>query len=370
MKSVNLWVRCSGGLVSFIQEMMQKNDAFWCRQGPRNDIVISSRVRIGRNADYIPFSDRMDERDLDTMDSILDRFRQEYGSGEKTKFMKIADLDLHKKRLLRERNIITSEMETSVKSRVIYEDENDFSILINDDDHFRIQVLRPGLQLYDCFNLADSIDDALNRVVKYAFSEKFGYLSGNPFDCGTGLKVSVIMHLPALVIQKQLNSYIGEIRDRGFLLNGTLGNAGRVIGGLYHVFNKKSSGLSESDILETAEYVINRLIKGEDLARDEFFSNSRKELEDSVWRSFGILKYARRLNYVEAIENLSRIRLGIILSVFKGMDIAEINDLMVKIQWSHLQEYFGIRFNSIVSSDEFRAVFLRRELKEGLEDDV
>ncbi len=356
--------------MSFIKEMLNKNDAFWCMQGPRNDIVISSRVRVGRNADHVPFPERMDDSCMTLIDSTISRFRQEYKSGEDTLLMRIDDLDLHEKRLLRERNIITSEMETSPLSRVILERKNDFSILVNDDDHFRIQVLRPGLQLYDCYNLADSVDDSLNRVVNYAFSERFGYLCANPSDSGTGLKVSVIMHLPALVMLKKLNYHINEIRDRGYLINGTLGNGGRVIGGLYHICNKKSSGLSESEILETADDVINRLIKNEDQARDEFFSNSKKELEDSVWRSYGILKYARRLNYVESIENLSRIRLGVILSIFKGMDLSEINDLMVRIQWSHLQEYFGIRFNSIVSSDEFRAIFLRRELREGMEADV
>jgi protein arginine kinase len=350
--------------------MLHKNDAFWCRQGPRNDIVISTRVRVGRNTNHVPFPDRMDDSFLRYVDSMIDRFRQEYGSGEDTFLMRIDDLDLHEKRLLRERNIITSEMETSSLSRVLIERENDFSILVNDEDHFRIQVLRPGLQLFECYNPADAVDDSLNRVVQYAFSERFGYLCANPSDSGTGLKVSVIMHLPALVMQKKLNSYINEIRDRGYLINGTLGNGGRVIGGLYHICNIQSSGISELEILETADDVINRLIKYEDQARDEFFSNSKKELEDSVWRSYGILKYARRLNYVESIENLSRIRLGVILSIFKGMDLSEINDLMVRIQWSHLQEYFGIRFNSIVTSDEFRAIFLRRELKEELEADV
>lgn len=349
---------------------MQKNDSFWCRQGPRNDIVISSRVRIGRNAEHVFFPDRMEEGDLEVIDSLVGRFRQNYRTGEDTLLMKIDNLELHEKRLLRERNIITSEMETSSKSRVLVELENDFSILVNEDDHFRIQVLRPGLQLHECWRLADSIDDSLNSVVSYAFSEKYGYLTGNPSECGTGLKVSVIMHLPGLVVQKQLNSYINEIRNRGFLITGTLGSGGRVIGGLYHICNKRSAGLSEEEILETADDVISRIIKNEDQARDEFFNNSRKELEDSVWRSYGILKFARRLNYVESIENLSRIRLGLIMSVFKGMDVEEINDLMVKIQWSHLQEYFGIRFNSIVSSDEYRAIFLRRELKEGLESHV
>lgn len=362
--------RSNGDVMSFIQEILHRNDAFWSKQGPRNDIVISSRVRIGRNADNIFFPDRMDEGDLDLVDSLVNRFRQNYSSGEDTLLMEIESLDLHEKRLLRERNIITSEMETSSKSRVLIELENDFAILINEDDHFRIQVLRPGLQLNECYRLADSIDDSLNIVVRYAFSEKYGYLTGSLSDCGTGLKVSVIMHLPALVMQKQLNGYINEIRNSGFLITGTLGNGGRVIGGLYHICNKRSAGISEDEILGSADNVINRLINYEDQARDEFFSNSRKELEDSVWRSFGILKYARRLNYVESIENLSKIRLGVIMSVFKGMDVEEINDLMVKIQWSHLQEYFGIRFNSIVSSDEFRAIFLRRELKEGLESHV
>ncbi len=346
-----------------LQEIINNRKSFWKQKGPRNDIVLSTRIRLGRNIGFIPFVESMNESDFDTIKGITKCFISQTQTGENTSCFNINELDLHEKRLLLEKNIITSEMENSDKSLVLINNVDDFTILVNDSDHFRIQVIRPGFQLYDTYKDADTIDDALNRVVKYAFSENYGYLTSDPANLGTGLKVSVILHLPVLTTQKRIGESIHYIRDNGFQISGTLGNTGRVTGGLYLVNNRKYLGMSEIDLIETADDIINRIIKLEDDARDEFFTVSRNELEDSVWRSLGILLYARRLNYVEAVEHLSRIRLGVVMSIIKNYNIDTINDLMVKIQWAHLQEHFGLRFKSIIDSDDYRAVFLRNELK-------
>jgi protein arginine kinase len=254
-------------------------------------------------------------------------------------------------------------MENSDKCLILINNTRDFTILINDTDHFRIQVIRSGFQIYDAYKDADDIDDSLNSVVQYAFSEDFGYLTPNPINVGTGLNVSVIMHLPILTALKRINEAVHFIREYGFQITGTLGNAARITGGLYLVRSKKFMGITEADVIDAADDVVNRIIKLEDDARDDFFAISKNELEDSSWRSLGILLYARRLNYVEAIEHLARIRIGIVMSVIKDYNLAAINDLMVKVQWAHLQEYFGIRFKSIIDSDDYRAMFLRTELK-------
>lgn len=346
-----------------LQEVINNRKSFWKQKGPRNDIVLSTRVRLGRNAGYVPFVDSMEDGDFDTIKGIVKSFISQTPAGENTCCFNINELDLHEKRLLLEKNIITSEMENSEKSLVLINNTDDFTILVNDSDHFRIQVIRPGFQLFDTYKDADSVDDALNSVVKYAFSDSYGYLAPDPVNLGTGLKVSVILHLPVLTLQKRIGESIHYIRDNGFHISGTLGNTGRVTGGLYLVNNRKYLGMTEVDLIETADDIINRIIKLEDDSRDEFFTVSRNELEDSVWRSLGILLYARRLNYVEAVEHLSRVRLGVVMSIIKNYNIVTINDLMVKIQWAHLQEYFGLRFKSIIDSDDYRAVFLRTELK-------
>jgi protein arginine kinase len=346
-----------------LREIVNNRKNFWEANGPKNDIVLSTRVRIGRNANFIPFHDSMNDRDFDLIKGIADSFISKTSLGENTICFDINKLDLHEKRLLLEKNIITNEMENSDKCLILINNTKDFTILINDTDHFRIQVIRSGFQLDDAYKSADDIDDSLNSVVNYAFSDDFGYLTPDPINVGTGLNVSVIMHLPILTALKRVNEAVHFLREDGLQISGTLGNAARITGGLYLVRSKKYIGISEADVIESADDVINRIIKLEDDARDDFFAISKNELEDSSWRSLGILLYARRLNYVEAIEHLSRIRLGIVMSVIKDYSLAAINDLMVKIQWAHLQEYFGIRFKSIIDSDDYRAMFLRTELK-------
>ena len=346
-----------------LQEIINNRESFWKQKGPRNDIVLSTRIRLGRNAGFIPYPESMDDSDFELVKGITESFISKTSHGVNTTCFNINELDLHEKRLLLEKNIITTEMETSDKCLVLINNMDDFTILVNDTDHFRIQVIRPGFQLFDTYKDADSVDDALNSVVKYAFSEKYGYLTPDPANVGTGLKISAILHLPVLTINKRLGESIHFIRENGFQITGTLGNTGRVTGGLYLVSSRRYLGITEIDLIETADDVINRIIKMEDDARDEFFNVSRNELEDSAWRSLGILLYARRLNYVEAVEHLSRIRLGVVMSVIKDYNIVTINDLMVKVQWAHLQEYFGLRFKSIINSDDYRALFLRTELK-------
>lgn len=351
-----------------LEEILNESNSFWRRKGPRNDIVLSSRIRLGRNVNSLPFPESMSDGEVEYLFSVADKYALKNPS--ENSCIKVNSLDLHYKRLLREKNIITSEMEGSEKSLVVVNSNREFTILINDSDHLRVQVIKPGFQIHDAFIIADAVDDELNVLVPYAFSEKYGYLSSNPANIGTGLKISVMMHLPVLTIQKRIADAVPPVKESGFQITGTLGSSGRIIGGLYVISNKKLLGLSEVDLIETADDIINRIIKLEDDSRDEFFTTSKNELEDTVWRSLGILLYARRLNYVEAVEHLSRVRLGVVMSVIKDYDLIHVNDLMVKVQWSHLQEYYGIRFRSIIDSDEFRATMVRTELKNSGELDV
>ncbi len=345
-----------------ITEILKSDINFWNGRGPRNDMVLSTRVRIGRNVAGVQFAPDMDENSIAFISSIAANFISSSTAPRDMTFVDISVLDVHQKRMLREKNLITSEMESANGTFVIIDSGRDFSVLVNESDHFRIQVIRPGFQLHEAFSLADTVDDELNSSAAYAFSERYGYLTPNPANAGTGMKVSVILHLPVLTIQKRINETVHPVRESGFQITGTLGNSGRIIGCLYLVCNRKYLGVSEIETIDVCDDLVNRIIKLEDDARDEFFSTSRKELEDSVFRSLGTLLYARRINYAEALEHLSRIRLGIVMSVIKDIEVVLINDLMVKVQLSHLQEHFGVRFRSILDSDDFRAQFLREEL--------
>ncbi len=340
-----------------------KKPGFWTISGPKNDVVLSSRIRLARNMDTVPFSDGMDDGDQYLLSIVMEKFAQESSFSDGNALLVLKDLDSNTKRLLRERNLITYEMEVSDSSLVLVNDEYDFTILVNDEDHFRIQVITPGLQMVEAYRLADRVDDDLNRFTSYAFSDELGFLTDCPSNLGTGLRASVLVHLPVLSMRNRIEDTVQSLNQKDVVIKGTLGNDRRTLGSIYQISNRVSLGLSEVDIIEMVDDMVNRLINREDRERDTYLSESRTEIEDKIWRSYGVLQYSRRINFVEAMEHLSCIRLGVVLAVVKNVDIGLINNLMVNIQWSHLQRNFNTVFKSTVECDEHRAEYLRMHLE-------
>jgi protein arginine kinase len=345
------------------REILHREQGFWLSSGPNNDIVLSSRVRLARNLKGLFFHRNITRSDVDEIRDICDRFAEESSFEKKVKIIDLNNIGAGERRYLRERNLITYEMEISDFSLVMINETDDFSIMVNDEDHFRIQVIRPGLQLEETYRIADKIDDELNRFVNYSFSREYGYLTSCPSNIGTGMKVSAMLHLPVLTMKNSVAGLKDKLKTAGAILSGTIDNNDRTVGAIYQISNRVSLGLSEVDIIENVDSVINKLIELEDGARDRYLSEFRIELEDRVWRSFGVLKYSRNLTYLEAMEKLSDIRLGIILAIIKNYELSMINDLMVNIQWSHLQHYFNRIISSSDECDEFRAEYLRNNIQ-------
>jgi protein arginine kinase len=343
-------------------EEVARQSGFWTTCGPFSHIALSSRIRIARNMHSVPFPGKLISDELYPVRAALERFCMESAYRNATNIVNLRDNDSNEKRYLRERNIITYEMEVSDTSLVAVNYIDDFSILVNEEDHFRIQVIRPGLQLMEGYKTADAVDTELNRFVPYAYSEDMGYLTACTSNLGTGLKVSVMLHLPVITLMNRLHELIPDDIKKNVELKGTAGPTNRPLGCLYQLSNRISIGLSEVDIIEMVDETLGRILEVEDSARDEYVSESRIELEDKTWRSFGILQYSRRINYIESMDHLSNIRLGIILAVIKNLDIKVINDLMVNIQWAHLQRNCGQLFKSTSESDEYRAEYIRKIL--------
>ena len=274
----------------------------------------------------------------------------------------LKDVDANEKRFLRERNIITYEMEVADNALVAVNNSDDFNILVNEEDHFRIQVIRPGLQLMEAYKTADRVDTELNRFVPYAFSDELGFQTACTSNLGTGLRVSVLLHLPVITMKNLLSELIPEDRKNMIDIKGTIGKSSKTHGGLYQLSNRVSLGPSEVDIIETIDEVVGRILEKEDTLRDEYFTDSRVELEDIVWRSYGTLRYSRRISYIEAMDHLSNVRLGIVLAVIKKLDVKAVNDIMVNIQWAHLQRNYGLLFKSTDECDEYRAGYMRKIL--------
>ncbi|MDY6933529.1 MAG: ATP--guanido phosphotransferase [Spirochaetota bacterium] len=343
-------------------EKLLEKRGFWSKVGPCSDVVLSTRVRLGRNLSDVRFPHRQDEDDLNYIRFLTEEFVYKSDFNNCVTLCDLKDISLNDRRFLRERNIITHEMETSENSYVIIENDENFYIMVNEEDHFRIQVIKPGFQIMETYRLADRVDDELNKFVTYAYSDEFGYLTVCPSNLGTGLRISTMLHLPALSLTGAIPEVVKNVRDAGAKIKGTLGEGSKTFGSMYQLFNRVSLGLSEVDILEEIDEVTSRVVDMESVARDNYFSEEAVQLEDTVWRSMGILRYSRHIGYTEAMDHLSNIRLGIILSILKNIELQEINDLMVNIQWSHLQKIANMVFNDSYECDNFRANYLRMQL--------
>jgi len=341
--------------------------AYWEEIGPFNDIVLSSRIRLARNVPEIYFPHRISFEDNKKLREVVDLFLRESKFSDSLHLIENNLLSYDEKKFLRESNILTENIENDPFATIIIEKNNSFSIIVNDDDHFHIQVVKSGKRILECYKLADEIDNELNKFTPYAFSSKLGYLSSNPLNVGTGLKMSVFLHLPSLTFKKRVGVIISRMKNIGLNFNSTLGERNKVLGSIYHLSSKNITGFSENDFIDFFLSVVTKLVEYEDSTRDEIFSSSRSLLEDSIFRSLGILKYSKKINYSETMEHLSNIRLGIILSIVKGISLKDLDSLMVITQLFHLQDIRGESFKNSFECEEYRAYFLNKFFSENLE---
>lgn len=349
------------GSIPLLDESFQPA-AFWSAAGPSSHVVLSSRARLARNMPALPFPGRMIEDDAPPLMEAVGAFAAQSHYRGVVRMLSLSGLSQSEKRYLRERNLITHELEHSRHGAVMIESGGGFIILINEEDHIRIQVIKPGLQLLETYRVADAVDTELNRFVPYAFSEELGYLTACASNLGTALRMSTMMHLPALTVRGKMASLIADARNHGVDIRGTIGNSKKTAGALYQISSRQSLGVSEIDIIEALDEAVTNIMEQEDRERDDLYADTRLDLENRIWRSYGLLAYARTMSYVEAMEHLSMIRLGIILAVIRTIDLSPVNDLMVNIQWEHLQRFFGRTFRDTAEGDEFRAEYLRSVL--------
>ncbi|MGQ9844121.1 MAG: ATP--guanido phosphotransferase [Spirochaetota bacterium] len=345
-------------------EQLLTQSPFWSQVGPSADVVMTTRVRLARNLPSLPFGSKMNEADISTLESIVHQAIVTSKYFENAQFVSLKDCSSDDRRFLRERDIITYEMEFNNKSSVVFDPYQQYSILVNEEDHIRIQVIKPGLQVLLAFKLADEIDDELNKYISYAFTDDFGFLTTCPSNVGTGLRVSAMLHLPMLTAAKNMGEVIKLVREYQAQLKGIVHDATKTVGSMYIISNKATLGKSEIDIIEEIDKVISVIIDLENEARDEYYQHHKDVLEDMVWRAYGIVTFSRSMSYAEAIEHLSLIRLGVVLSIIKKIELAVINDLMIYMQVSHLQKFAGRQFASSEEADAFRAAYLREKFED------
>lgn len=299
--------------------------------GPDADIVISTRVRLARNIRKLPFPPLASDEQREKVFRLAEKVVQNQGAeGPGLKMLSISALSPIERQVLVEKHLISPLLskESRFSGLVLREDEV-ISIMVNEEDHFRIQCLLPGLQLEKAWQEASRYDDFLESHVDYAFHEEKGYLTACPTNVGTGLRASVMLHLPALVLTQQINRILAAVNQVGLAVRGLYGEGTEITGNLLQVSNQITLGQSEEEILHNLYSVTRQLINQEKNAREHLLNEGREKLADRAGRAFGILKYARLLDSSETMQLLSDVRLGVDLGLITNVPVKVLNELLV-----------------------------------------
>jgi len=341
-----------------------KQDTEWLKgTGPNANIVMSSRVRLARNLDKVPFSnwankDRLEEVLVAVKDAALSA-----GILSDALFVRLKDLSEVDRLFLVERHLISPEhAENADYKAVIIDPKEMISIMINEEDHLRIQVLLSGSNLRECWKVADALDTELSKKLAFAYSAKWGYLTACPTNTGTGLRGSMMLHLPALVFTGQISKILQAVAKLGLNIRGLYGEGTDATGNMFQISNQISLGITEEEIIDNIERIANQVISREASTRKTILLKNKEALVDRISRALGTLRSAHIITSSETITLLSAIRLGVDLGIVKTMDRRTVNELFLLTQPAHLQELDGCSLNAN-ERDIKRADLIRSKLK-------
>jgi protein arginine kinase len=335
----------------------------WMRgNGPESDIVMSSRVRLARNLADFPFIRKCTEKDRAAIAAAVRRAIDALPLASTTKFLDVSKLGDLDRQFLMERQLISHELSESEGPRaVILDPEERFSVMVNEEDHLRLQVMQSGLDLEAAWNRMNELDDLLETKLVYAFTKRLGYLTACPTNVGTGLRVSVMLHLPGLVATKQIEKVFRAFSKINVAVRGLFGEGSQFMGDLYQVSNQMTLGKSEPTIMQRVSEVIPRLIEYERKAREFLINENRDDLNDQVSRALGILCTAKKISSEETMHYLSKVRMGVNLGLIENVKIPIVNKLFIHTQPAHLQKLCGKKL-SVSARNTERANYLHQHL--------
>ena len=343
-------------------ELVTETASWLDGSGPKPSLVLSSRVRLARNLRDCPFTNRAQEQELAR---IMDKFCE---VAQEVKFLrngllievgKLSELD---RSFLVERHLMSPALAKAKKSPGLFVGQREIvSVIINEEDHLRLQAMQSGLQLRDTWRIVDRIDDDMSDSLDYAFADQYGYLTACPTNVGTGLRASVLIHLPALVLTKEIDQVIKGISQVGLAVRGFYGEGTEVLGNLFQISNQTTLGRSEEDIVDNIERFTRQIIDFEEKAGETLLADARPQTEDKIWRAYGILINARVLSSQELMSLISAVRLGVSLEIIKTISIATLNSLIMLMQPAHLQKFSG-KIMDANERDERRAELVREKL--------
>ena len=346
---------------------MTTNKQWYRKNGPEGDVVISTRIRLARNLRGYPFPASMDdEQKARLVDTITAAAKTAAGTVDgigTLNVMPMENLPPMRAMSLVERHLISPEFARNGKgSALLLSEDESVSLMLNEEDHLRIQTMRPGFQLDAVWKLIDELDNRLGSRLDYAFDDRLGFLTCCPTNVGTGMRASVMLHLPGLVLTGQITPTIQGINKLNLAVRGIGGEGTSNQGSLFQVSNQSTLGESEAQILERLNTVIGQLIAHEKNARQLLLQRDQFSLLDHVGRSYGTLRHSYKLSGEEAVNCLSGVRVGVDLGMFTALSIHTVNELFIGIGAAHLQKAAGRALNA-AERDVCRAALCREKLK-------
>jgi len=337
----------------------------WLRgSGPEADIVISSRIRLARNLADFPFISRATRQDRIQIENTLHKHILAFHDAARLLYLRLEGLPGVDRQFLVERHLISREHAESEGARAVaIGDGEQFSVMINEEDHLRIQVLQSGFDLQSVWQRVSQLDDQLESKVAYAFDRRLGYLTACPTNVGTGMRVSVMLHLPALVITRQIDKVFRSLQKISLAVRGLYGEGSQAMGDFYQISNQITLGRSEEQILQQVSDIVPVIIDYERQARQFLVKESQESLHDRVSRAYGILRTAQTISSEETMHLLSSVRMGVNLGLIADLAIPAVNELLIHTQPAHLQKLSGTELDTADRNIE-RARYLRRYLNQ------
>jgi protein arginine kinase len=336
----------------------------WGKPVPEADVAISSRIRLARNLDAYPFTPRLTGvQGTEILGKVRDAV---YSSGseelEGLSYLEIKTLNPMDRQLLVEKHLISPDFAEGDGNRaVIVSKDEKISIMVNEEDHLRLQCIFPGMQLETAWQLCSKLDTQLEEKLDFAFDKSSGYLTCCPTNTGTGIRASVMLHLPALSMTGYLKGILETCSKLGVAVRGMYGENSEAAGNMFQISNQVTLGQTEEEIIAGIANITSQISEQERILRVELYKQSPLRFEDRIFRSLGILKNARIISTEESLKLLSDVRLGIIMGLMSGLELEELNEMMIAVQPAYLQKLSGGQLPPD-ERDSGRAGLLRKKM--------
>jgi len=331
------------------------------------EIVLSTRVRLARNLQGHAFGPRARVNDREAVLRSVRTVGLNVPLLRESTLLELPDLDSRTREVLLERRLVSRDLlgeggrGPQRGTAVVLAASDPVGMMLNEEDHMRLQSLVSGLRLREAWRSVDRLDDELGRVLPYAFHHEFGFLTSCPTNVGTGLRASVLVHLPGLVLTKEISKVLHSLGQVGLTFRGLYGEGSEVIGNFFQISNQTTLGKSEEELIDHLDRIVRQVIRHEQHARQILLRDARSVTEDKIWRAYGLLRYARSLSFEELMNLLSGVRLGASLNLLPQLRVYTLNKLMIFTQSAHLAQAAG-RDLSKAECDLHRASYVRRIL--------